>query len=117
MSAEITSARPTPDRRHHRGCAVSVAARVRAVAAMTKTLSTDTVPRMFMRYTLSRTAPRETPSADVETVQAEFEAYVEPTGAEVYPAADAEFDAADYFTRFHVHGYAPDHVALVEGFM
>jgi type VI secretion system protein ImpJ len=34
-----------------------VAARVRAVAAMTKTLSTDSVPRLFMRYTLSRTAP------------------------------------------------------------
>ncbi len=34
-----------------------VAARVRAAAAMTRTFSVESVPRLFMRYTLARTAP------------------------------------------------------------
>ncbi len=34
-----------------------VAARVRAAAALTRTVSADTMPRLFMRYTLARLAP------------------------------------------------------------
>lgn len=34
-----------------------VAARVRAAAALTKTFTVDSVPRLFMRYTLARAAP------------------------------------------------------------
>lgn len=37
--------------------ASQVAARVRAAAALTKTFTVDSVPRLFMRYTLARSAP------------------------------------------------------------